>query len=266
MQLFEVLDAPAHRQAATVNRRMSSEPPSTVPKDTDNQTHGAISPAQAPAGCLASFGMISVALLVLATAVGGVLAGRYLLAPSPLPAKTVVRAGPPTIVAIRSLARLETAQFHMERVIDLRNKQERLMGLIDTEDAILLVAAARVTAGVDLEKVSEESCDVDDEGKKVSITLPAPEVFEAALDNERTYVHTRETGMLADRVEGLETKARQEAERRLREAAQEAGLLDLARQNAERTVRSLLESLGFESIEINFEASSSNDDGPHAEP
>jgi hypothetical protein len=225
---------------------MSNAPP------PENQTHGAVAPTEPAMGCLQSFGAISVAVLVLVTAIGGVLAGRYLLAPAPTSAKTVVRAGPPTIVAIRSLARLETAQFHMERVIDLRQKQEALMGLIDTEDAILLVAAAQVSAGVDLEKVSDDDIEVDDERKTVSLRLPAPEIFDATLDNERTYVHTRDTGVLADRVEGLETKARQEAERRLRQAAEEAGLLKVARDNAETTVRSLLKSLGFESIEIRF--------------
>src|SRR5262245_36249699 len=55
---------------------------------------------------------------------------------------TVVKANPNVLVAVRDLARLESAQFHMERVIDLSEKQSHLFGLVESEDAILLVAVA----------------------------------------------------------------------------------------------------------------------------
>ena len=44
------------------------------------------------------------------------------------------------IVAIRNLAKLESVSFHMERVIDLKNRQSHLFGLLQADDAILLVA------------------------------------------------------------------------------------------------------------------------------
>ena len=227
----------------------TSDKPPPIPAEPPR---GQLTPVASSGGCLQSLGMIGVGMVVLTTAVVGVIGGRYLM-PSPPPATTVVNSGPPVVVAIRSLSRLETAQFHMERVIDLRQKQEALLGMIDTEDAILLVAAARVSAGVDLDKIDDGDVDVSEDRKRVTIRLPQPEVFESALDNERTYVHTRETGFLADRAEGLETKARQEAEKQLREAAMEAGLLKIARDNAKQTVTSLLRSLGFEQITVTFE-------------
>lgn len=213
---------------------------------------GQLTPSASSGGCLQSLGMIGVGMVVLVTAVIGVVGGRYLI-PSPPPATTVVNSGPPVVVAIKSLSRLQTAEFHMERVIDLRHKQEALLGMIDTEDAILLVAAARVSAGVDLGEVDDDDVDVSDDRKRVTIRLPKPVVFEAALDNDRTYVHTRQTDLLADRAEGLETKARREAEKQLREAAMQAGILDIARDNAKQTVTSLLRSLGFEQITVAFE-------------
>ncbi len=226
-----------------------SEPPPPFPVEPPR---GQLTPTSSSGGCLQSLGMIGVGMVVLVTAVLGVVGGRYLM-PSPPPATTVVNSGPPVVVAIKSLSRLETAQFHMERVIDLRRKQEALLGMIDTEDAILLVAAARVSAGVDLDKIDDEDVDVSDDRKRVTIRLPAPEIFESALDNDRTYVHTRETDFLADRAEGLETQARQEAEKQLREAAMQAGILKIARDNAKQTVTSLLRSLGFEQITVAFE-------------
>jgi HSP20 family molecular chaperone IbpA len=229
-----------------------SPPPIAVPPTAVPPTAAPPAARSRAGGCLPLVGMLGVGALVLVTAVVGVVGGRFMAAPAP-PLTTVVNAGPPVIVAVRSLARLETAEFHMERVIDLRQKQEHLMGLVDSQDAILLVAAARVSAGIDLQGVNDDAIDLDQETKSVTIRLPAPEVFDAALDEERTYVHSRSTDLLAERSEQLETEARQAAARRLQEAAVEAGLLRIARDNAKSTVTSLLHSLGFEHVEIIFE-------------
>ncbi|HLV65412.1 MAG TPA: DUF4230 domain-containing protein [Polyangiaceae bacterium] len=163
---------------------------------------------------------------------------------------SVVRPTPDVIVAVKSLARLETAAFHMERVIDLREKQSQLFGLLASEDAILLVAVADVTAGVDLRRLSPDDIEVASDGRRVRITLPASEIFHAALDPEKTYVHTRRTDLLARRNETLESNARKEAERALTQAALDGGILEKADQSAHRIVRELLASLGFQHIEI----------------
>ena len=163
---------------------------------------------------------------------------------------TVVRPTPDVIVAVKDLARLESAQYHVERVIDLRDRQQRLFGLIEAEDAILLVAAGEVTAGVDLTKLADGDVVVDPEAGTAEIVLPPPEVLVTRLDNDRTYVHTRETDTLARRSETLETRARQEAERTLRDSAVEGGILERASRNAEQTVEVLVRSLGYDDVTV----------------
>jgi hypothetical protein len=163
---------------------------------------------------------------------------------------TVVHSGPPVVVAVRDLARLESAQFHMERVIDLRSKQEALFGLVESEDAILLVATADVTAGVDLAKLKDSDVTVDKEAGRVTVTLPAAEVFSAKLDNDRTYVYRRDTDLLAKRQDTLETKARQAAEAQLEDAAKKAGILARAEKNAIVTVERLVRSLGYDDVTV----------------
>jgi len=163
---------------------------------------------------------------------------------------SVVRSTPDVLVAVRDLARLESASFHMERVIDLSDKQSKLWGMITTEDAILLVAVAEVTAGIDLSKLSAADVVVDPARRSARIDLPAPEVLHAALDNDKTYVHSRKTGTLAERHENLESRARQEAERTLIESAKQAGLLNRASENARRTVEALVHSLGYDKVDV----------------
>jgi hypothetical protein len=163
---------------------------------------------------------------------------------------TVVRPTPDVLVAVRDLARLESASYHMERVIDLSDKQSKLWGLVATEDAILLVAVAEVSAGIDLQKLSAADVVVDPPHRIARVELPAPEVLHAALDNDKTYVHSRKTGTLADRHENLESRARKEAERTLIDAAKQAGLLNRASDNARRTVEALVHSLGYDKVEV----------------
>ena len=165
---------------------------------------------------------------------------------------TVVRATPSVIIALRDLARLESAEAHMERVIDLRDKQSRLFGLVQAEDAVLLVASGTVVAGVDLSKLKQGDVVIDEASMRAKIRLPAPEILSARLDNERTFVHTRSTDMLAKRKESLETEARKEAERSLKEAAQDSGVIERARRNAESTVRSLVQALGYKDVSVEF--------------
>jgi len=77
------------------------------------------------------------------------------------------------------------------------------------------------------------------------VRLPEPEVFIAALDNEKSYVYDRETGLLTKGDVNLEKTAREAAENEILKAAVDDGILDLARQNAENYLGRLLRGLGF---------------------
>jgi hypothetical protein len=156
--------------------------------------------------------------------------------------------------AVRGLARLETVAYHMERIIDLKNRSPRLFGLIEADDAILLVAAGDVVAGIDLAKVRDGDVKLiaDPRSRRVQLRLPAPEILSARLDNQRTYVNSRKTDLLAQRGDQLETDARRLAERSIRDAALEAGVLERARQGAEQSLTTLVRGLGYDRVEFEW--------------
>ncbi len=228
-------------------------PDSSTSKGAGPDSRGAVPPALRAASWLM--------LLVGAALLGGVAAtcaSGLRLAPELPPVhevETVVRPTPDVISAMRDLARLQTAEAHIERVIDLRERHRHAFGLIEAEDAILLVAAGDVQAGVDLTELREGDVVIDELGGAVSVTLPPARVFQTRLDNGRTYVHTRRTDMLARRSQSLETRARQEAERTMEEAAIEAGLLHRAQSNAESVLRELIEALGYSDVAIDWRSS-----------
>ncbi len=185
------------------------------------------------------------AVVLLAAGIG---VGRY--APAWLEAGTAARRSPDVVSQVRELARLEGVSYHIERVVDLKDEQQRVFGLVSAGDAILLVASGDVVAGVDLGKLGPGDVVAAADGRSVRIRLPPAEVFSARLDNAHTYVHSRKTDLLAERQESLETRARQAAEQTLRDAAEDAGILKRAEESVARTVKTLVRSLGFDEVHV----------------
>ena len=85
-------------------------------------------------------------------------------------------------------------------------------------------------------------------GKTVSIKLPEASVFSTRLDNARTRVYVRETGLFTSPDPDLESDVRREAERQMTQAALDGGILKTASQNARTTLTSLLNGLGFDAV------------------
>jgi hypothetical protein len=161
-----------------------------------------------------------------------------------------LRARPALLLSIRELARLEAIELHLEKVIDLTQKQSRFFGLIATTDAILLVAAGDVTLGVDLSKVRDQDLAFDPETRAARLVLPAPEVFSARLDEKQTYTYTRVTGLLARRDEQLEARARQAALEAIVKATESTDARERAKVQVERTLRMLLSRTGASEVSV----------------
>jgi hypothetical protein len=127
--------------------------------------------------------LIPAALLIAAA----VVIGTLLFVWRPFETATALRTTPSVVLAVRDLARLETAEYHIERVIDLRDRQSLLFGLIRTQDAILFVAVGQVTAGVDLGALADGDVVVDQARTRADVTLPAAIVFSTRLDNAQSW-------------------------------------------------------------------------------
>lgn len=164
------------------------------------------------------------------------------------PTPTVIP-DPVTIIHdVRALARLETIQYSIEKVITAEIGQGTFDFLFG--DRLLFVAHGVVIAGIDMEKIVPENMQM--ENGVLFVTLPPAEIFIATLDNEKSYVYDRETGVLTHGDVNLETTARQAAEQEIYKAAVEDGILKLAQQNAETYLAKFFDALGYkETIFIN---------------
>ena len=80
------------------------------------------------------------------------------------------------------------------------------------------------------------------------VRMPEAEVFVTRLDNEKSYVYDRDTGLLTHGDIHLETEARKMAEKELLNAALEDGILNQAQINAENYLARLLRGLGYPEV------------------
>ena len=159
-----------------------------------------------------------------------------------------VYADPVTVVLqIKALSRLESAQYTIEKVITAETDQGALGALFG--DRLLFVGHGDVIAGVDLSRVQTSDITITEDGR-VTFIIPAPEIFVTALDNDKSYVYDRETGLFTKGDENLETQARQVATVEIERAAREGGILTTAAENAQAFMESLLISLGFTDVVI----------------
>jgi hypothetical protein len=159
--------------------------------------------------------------------------------PTPLPN------GQAVVIAVRTLSRLESASFVIEKVI-IKEEGQGALGML-FGDRIIFVAHGEVIAGVDLSKMQVTDVQVLPSGKAY-VVLPAPEVLVANIDNDKSYVVDRQTGLLTKGGISLETEARREAEDEIEKAALEAGILDQAQLGAEASLRQLLAGLGYTDV------------------
>ena len=152
---------------------------------------------------------------------------------------------PITIInEVRSLARLETIQYSVEKIITAETGQEVFGPLFG--DRLLFVAHGVVIAGIDMNQL--EASDLNLQGGVLTVRLPDAEIFIATLDNEKSYVYDRQIGLFTKGEQDLETLARQAAEEEIYQAALEDGILDQAAVNAEAYLSKLFSTLGFENV------------------
>ena len=157
------------------------------------------------------------------------------------PTPTIIPDPVTYINEIRALARLETIQYSVEKVITGETGGGTFQALFG--DKILFVGHGTVIAGIDMEKLQPEHMRF--ENGVLTVNLPPAEIFIAALDNEKSYVYDRDTGILAKPDINLETLVRQSAEQEILKAALEDGILEQAQLNAEAYLFKFFAALGY---------------------
>src|SRR5271165_7611916 len=107
--------------------------------------------------------------------------------------RVLINVDQPTVVRqIQRLQRLETVSYTMDKIISGEHDNPYLPKFL-VSDRLLLVVHGEVVAGINL--ASLQPGDVQVQGQTVAIHLPPAEIFSTRLDNAKTKVYSRDTGL-----------------------------------------------------------------------
>ena len=198
-------------------------------------------------------GVLLIAGIALTVWIASVLPGSL----NPFKTRDVDRSQPAVLQSITDIGQFRAASANLQLVVDLEKDTKFVPDFIKGERT-LFVAAGSVDAGVDLSALAKDAVVIDTERKTVTITLPAAQFYPAQVDLDKSYVIDKKRGVL-DRVGGLFTDGPEEkdvytlAQRKLQEgAAADPRLLEKAQTNTRQMLVSLLGSLGFTTVNIEF--------------
>jgi hypothetical protein len=143
---------------------------------------------------------------------------------------------------VQTLSQLVTVKYVLEKVVVLDDA--KWYG----ESRVILVAHGVVKAGIDLEGL--QAADVKISDRKIILTLPRPRMTDVYLDDHRTEILERTTGIMRIFDKDLEQNARRQAVDDIRRAALDNGILKDADERAHSQLSNLLYQLGFQQVEL----------------
>lgn len=174
----------------------------------------------------------------------GAIANPFTAAPT---AVTVDR--PAVIRQMQALNKLETYTYLTEQVITAEQGGNAFYNFF-RGDKLLLIASGEVRGGFDLSKLRAEDVVISPDGQTATVTLPPAEIIVSRLDNEKTRVYSRETGILTEGNPGLEAEARRVAEQKIVQAACDAQILRRAADEGKRNIENLVKAFGIKNVAV----------------
>lgn len=163
----------------------------------------------------------------------------------------VVVSAPDVVEKIQRLNRLETVMYSLDTVVEGDESNPVLPDVL-AGDKLLMIVHGQTVAGVDLSQLKAQSVQISEgsNGRSIQLTLPPSQVFSTTIDDGKSRVYARDTGLFVRADPNLETQVREKAKSQLQQAAIADGILDAASKNARVAVTAMLEGLGFAHVDV----------------
>ncbi len=204
-------------------------------------------------GCFGVLIAAAIALLVVVGSFGGALGGVGGFFGGLFNHKTSITVDTSSTAVVqqmKSLNRLESADFTIEKVISAYQHSDFLDGLYGGK--VLFVAHADVVAGVDMSQMSEGDITVTlstSNTLQATVHLPPAQIFNTTLDEKKSYIYSADAnsifGSLDPKIFDI---VRSTAQDEITKAATEQGILDQANKNARNAIELLLRRLGYTNV------------------
>lgn len=148
---------------------------------------------------------------------------------------------------IEALGKLELVKYNFQEVTELTEKNSNFLGIFPSGDSkAVLISQGEAVGCIDLTKIRQD--DIVIMGDSIFITMPEPEICYHKLNMEKTRIYSIEKGVYYKDEKKMIEKAYRLAERQIRQAALESGILEQTRQNSELILLPLMEELSDKKV------------------
>jgi hypothetical protein len=193
-------------------------------------------------------GLLWLMLVLAAIGFGLVLGSRFAGALGLGPQPRTLDA-PALLEQVKDLSQLVTVKYVLQKVVGREEPAESTLGqMFSGMNRVIIIAHGVIKAGVDLERLGPGDLTVA--GQRVLLRLPPAQIFDVYLDDQKTQVVERSTGLFRPFDKQLEQTVRAMAVDDLRRAARAHGILQEAEDRAREQLRRLFEQLGFTEVEF----------------
>lgn len=174
-------------------------------------------------GIVGALGCLVILALIPAVIFGfGFLTVREVLETFDLEGEIVVTADI-VLERVQTMSQLTNVRYNYSSLVTSEREMPGVLATLYGERQIM-VAIGHVNAGIDMGEITEEDVRID--GDTLYITLPPPSLHDCFLNEQASYVMSRDSGVFARNAPDLDTAARQFALQQFRDMALEAGILD----------------------------------------
>ena len=174
--------------------------------------------------------------------------GLWLVLGVVMPELARLRSGPKALNTAAILREVQT----LSQLVTVKHVIEKVIVFEDVkwygESRVIMVAHGVVKAGVDLGQLKAGNIETD--GKKIIVKLPSSAITDSYLDERKTVVVDRSTGLLRRFDKALEQGARRTAVEDIQRAARANGIIKDADERAQMQLQCLFRQLGYEQIEF----------------
>jgi hypothetical protein len=181
---------------------------------------------------------------------------------NPFAQTTTQRSGPVLLTSIQQLSRYEAASGNFQVVVDISSGSSFLPGFLVGSDT-MFIGVGTDNAFVDFSHLKGDAVQISADRTAATITLGHAQLEAANLNVHDSYVYAQQQGVFTKVNQFLSGNPNSQqavyelAQKQIRTAAGRSQLVSDAERNTKTMLTSLLQSLGFRSITVNFTGSKS---------
>jgi hypothetical protein len=151
-----------------------------------------------------------------------------------------------------TIGKLELIKYRFQEITEIEKVGRDFYNLfkLENDSRAVLISSGEAVGCIDLTLM--EVRHIRETADSVIIQLPPPELCYFKLDLENTRIYAVETGLFTSEREFIE-EAYKSAEKQIRQAALQSGILKQARDNAEIVLKPLLEEISGKKVVIVYD-------------